>query len=42
MILLRDPILSLRYSPYPCTAAFLDSTSGRSLRILNRFQELKD
>ncbi|CAJ0722094.1 hypothetical protein ACUXIW_001013 [Ralstonia pickettii] len=28
MILLRVPILALRCSPYPCTAALLAPTSG--------------
>lgn len=37
-VLLRGLILALRCSPYPCTAALLAPTSGRSLRTVNRFQ----
>jgi hypothetical protein len=30
--LLRDPISALRYSPYACTALFLEPISARSRR----------
>ena len=35
MNLLRDPISALRSSPYGCTAAVLELTSGRSRRFLH-------
>jgi hypothetical protein len=37
MNLLRDPISLLRSSPYLCTAAVLEPTSGRSRRFLPPF-----
>ena len=37
MNLLRNPISTLRCSPYGCTAALLESTSGRSRRFLHTF-----
>jgi len=37
MIPLRTPNLTLRCSPYSCTAARLGPTAGRSLRILSTF-----
>jgi hypothetical protein len=35
MNLPREPILRLRCSPYPGTAALLDATSARSRRFLH-------